>query len=159
MDMSIFRDPNRPSWVTLSGMLAAEEHLAREAASVQSTPPLPAAPSLDDGAMLAARTTAAALELVAAARARAAHFAEVMRTPSCVGMPVQPRNVAADWSAIIAKVEAEQPRDAMTPQTASADQHGWSQIFAAVAAENAVSSTRPGGSNHGWAEAFLNAKS
>jgi hypothetical protein len=67
-------------------------------------------------------------------------------------------NVAAPWNEIVALVEVEQPRTAMTPQTASND-HGWQAIFAAVAAENAVSSARPGGSNHGWDEAFLNAKS
>jgi hypothetical protein len=91
------------------------------------------------------------------ARARAAYLAEVMRTPSCVGMPVQPSNVAAPWSAIIAKVEAEQPRHAMTPQSA-ADPHGWGPIIAAVAAESEASSVRPDDSNDGWAAAFHNAK-
>lgn len=151
MDISIFRDPNRPSWLSLAGMFAADDRAgidglrdnpskARPVAAAQGSPSPAAAAQLEG------------------ARARAAHFAEIMRTPSRVAVPVQPSNVAAPWSEIVARVEAEQPRNAMTLTTA-ADPHGWSQIFAAVAAENAVSSTRPGGSNHGWDEAFLNAKS
>jgi hypothetical protein len=156
MDMSIFRDPNRPSWLTLAGMYAAEDRAALEAAAVQSTPPLPAAPPLDDGAVQAARTTTAALELVAAARARAAHLA-MMRTPSPVGVPLQSANSASDWRTIISSLEAQQPRNAKASSTVS-DPHGWGPILAAVAAESAASSARPDDSNDGWAEAFLNAK-
>ena len=152
--MSIASDPNRPSWVTLSGKIAAEEHLAREAATVQAAP-----------------TTADFLATAAAARASAHARYLAMMPPA--GVPEDAErvtallveavrsvsNVPAAWADVIARIEAARPSNAMTPQTASSDDHGWQAILAKVAAENAVSSTRPGGSNHGWDEAFLNAKS
>ena len=105
----------------------------------------PVVPLTDDGssarpvaaAVQAAPTTAAALELVAGARARAAHL-DMMRTPSGVPSPVQPSNTAGDWSDIIAKVEAEQPRNAMTSKTRSdlqADDHGWAAVIAKLESE------------------------
>lgn len=122
----------------------------------------PVVPLADDDCVArsvgaAAPTTTAALELGAAASARAAYLAEVMRTPSCVGMPVQPSNVAAEWGEIVAAVERE-----LTPQSASAHasddaNHGWAATFAKVAEEERQKTPgRSADDNFGWGALLSN---
>ena len=152
MDMSIFSDPNRPSWVTLSGKIAAEEHLAREAAAVQAAP-----------------TTFDYLAMAAAARARA-HAAYLAMMPPA-GVPEDTErvtallveavrsvsNVPSAWADVIAQVEAARPSNAMTPQTASSDDHGWQATFAKIAEEERHKSPgRSSDDNHGWTALLSN---